>query len=76
MQFAEVRKEMRTEFANVRTEMNSRFAEVQAGFSKVDVKFAEADSKMQKAFRAHTLTMISCLFTFNALMVSLVTWLR
>jgi hypothetical protein len=31
---------------------------------------------MQKAFRAHTLTMISCMFTFNALMVSLVTWLR
>jgi len=76
VQFAEVRKEMRTEFANVRTEMNSRFAEVQAGFSKVDVKFAEADSKMQTAFRAHTLTMVSFLFTVNALMVSLVTWLR
>ena len=75
-EFAAVRSEMRTEFANVRTEMNSRFAEVQAGFSKVDVKFAEADSKMQTAFRAHTLTMVSFLFTVNALMVSLVTWLR
>jgi hypothetical protein len=68
--------EMELEFANFRTEMNSRFAEVQAGFSKVYVKFAEADAKMQKAFRAHTLTLISCMFTFNALMVSLVTWLR
>ena len=68
--------EMELKFANSRTEMNSQFAEVQAGFSKVDVKFAEADAKMQKAFRAHTLTLISCMFTFNALMVSLVTWLR
>jgi hypothetical protein len=68
--------EMELKFANFRTEMNSRFAEVQAGFSKVDVKFAEADAKMRKAFRAHTLTVISCMFTFNALMVSLVTWLR
>ena len=75
-QFADVRTEMRTEFADVRNDMNNRFAEVQLGFAKVDVKFAEADAKMQKAFRAHTLTMISCLFTFNALMVSLVTWLR
>lgn len=76
MQFADVRTDMRTEFPNFRTEMNSRFAEVQAGFSKVDVKFAEAESKMQTAFRAHTLTMVSFLFTVNALMVSLVTWLR
>jgi hypothetical protein len=75
-EFADVRNEMRTEFAGVRTDMNSRFAEVQLSFAKVDVKFAEADAKMQKAFRAHTLTMISCMFTFNALMVSLVTWLR
>ena len=72
VQFADVR----TEFADVRTDMNNRFAEVQLSFAKVDVKFAEADAKMQKAFRAHTLTMISCMFTFNALMVSLVTWLR
>ena len=76
VQFAEVREEMRTEFADVRTDINNRFAEVQLSFAKVDVKFAEADAKMQKAFRAHTLTMISCMFTFNALMVSLVTWLR
>ena len=75
-EFADVRSEMRTEFADVRTDMNNRFAEVQLSFAKVDVKFAEADAKMQKAFRAHTLTMISCMFTFNALMVSLVTWLR
>ena len=75
-EFADVRNEMRTEFADVRTDMNNRFAEVQLSFAKVDVKFAEADAKMQKAFRAHTLTMISCMFTFNALMVSLVTWLR
>jgi hypothetical protein len=75
-EFADVRNEMRTEFADVRTDMNNRFAEVQLSFAKVDVKFAETDAKMQKAFRAHTLTMISCLFTFNALMVSLVTWLR
>ena len=75
-QFAQVREEMRSEFADVRTDMNNRFAEVQLSFAKVDVKFAEADAKMQKAFRAHTLTMISCIFTFNALMVSLVTWLR
>ena len=75
-EFADVRTEMRTEFADVRTDMNNRFAEVQLSFAKVDVKFAEADAKMQKAFRAHTLTMISCIFTFNALMVSLVTWLR
>jgi hypothetical protein len=75
-QFAQVREEMRSEFADVRTDMNNRFAEVQLSFAKVDVKFAEADAKMQKAFRAHTLTMISCMFTFNALMVSLVTWLR
>jgi hypothetical protein len=68
--------EMELEFADVRTDMNNRFAEVQLGFAKVDVKFAEADAKMQKAFRAHTLTVISCMFTFNALMVSLVTWLR
>ena len=75
-EFADVRNEMRTEFADVRNDMNNRFAEVQLSFAKVDVKFAEADAKMQKAFRAHTLTMISCMFTFNALMVSLVTWLR
>ena len=75
-EFADVRNEMRTEFADVRTDMNNRFAEVQLSFAKVDVKFAEADAKMQKTFRAQTLTMISCMFTFNALMVSLVTWLR
>ncbi len=76
MQFADVRNEMRTEFADVRTDMNNRFAEVQLSFAKVDVKFAEADAKMQKAFRTQTLTMVSFLFTANALMVSLVTWLR
>jgi len=75
-EFANVRSEIRTEFADVRTDMNNRFAEVQLSFAKVDVKFAEADAKMQKTFRAQTLTMISCMFTFNALMVSLVTWLR
>ena len=75
-EFADVRSEMRTEFADVRTDINNRFAEVQLSFAKVDVKFAEADAKMQKTFRAQTLTMISCMFTFNALMVSLVTWLR
>jgi hypothetical protein len=68
--------EMELEFANFRTDMNNRFAEVQLSFAKVDVKFAEADAKMQKAFRAQTLTMVSFLFTVNALMVSLVTWLR
>ena len=76
VQFADVRNEMRTEFTDVRTDMNNRFAEVQLSFAKVDVKFAEADAKMQKAFRAQTLTMVSFLFTVNALMVSLVTWLR
>jgi len=75
-EFADVRNEMRTEFADVRTDMNNRFAEVQLSFAKIDVKFAETDAKMQKAFRAQTLTMISSFFTFNALMVSLVTWLR
>ena len=75
-EFADVRNEMRTEFADVRTDMNNRFAEVQLSFAKVDVKFAEADAKMQKTFRAQTLTMVSFLFTVNALMVSLVTWLR
>ena len=75
-EFADVRNEMRTEFADVRTDMNNRFAEVQLSFAKVDVKFAEADAKMQKAFRAQTLTMVSFLFTVNALLVSLVTWLR
>ena len=75
-EFADVRNEMRTEFTDVRTDMNNRFAEVQLSFAKVDVKFAEADAKMQKAFRAQTLTMVSFLFTVNALMVSLVTWLR
>ena len=75
-EFADVRNEMRTQFADARTDMNNRFAEVQLSFAKVDVKFAEADAKMQKAFRAQTLTMVSFLFTVNALMVSLVTWLR
>jgi len=75
-EFADVRAEMRTEFADVRTDMNNRFAEVQLSFAKVDVKFAETDAKMQKAFRTQTLTMVSFLFTVNALMVSLVTWLR
>jgi len=75
-EIADVRTEMRTEFADVRTDMNNRFAEVQLSFAKVDVKFAEADAKMQKAFRTQTLTMVSFLFTVNALMVSLVTWLR
>jgi hypothetical protein len=75
-EFADVRTEMRTEFADVRTDMNNRFAEVQLSFAKVDVKFAETDAKMQKAFRTQTLTMVSFLFTVNALMVSLVTWLR
>jgi hypothetical protein len=75
-EFADVRTEMRTEFADVRTDMNNRFAEVQLSFAKVDVKFAETDAKMQKAFRTQTLTMVSFLFTANALMVSLVTWLR
>jgi hypothetical protein len=68
--------EMELEFANFRNEMNNRFAEVQLSFAKVDVKFAETDAKMQKAFRTQTLTMVSFLFTANALMVSLVTWLR
>ena len=68
--------EMELEFADVRTDMNNRFAEVQLSFAKVDVKFAETDAKMQKAFRTQTLTMVSFLFTVNALMVSLVTWLR
>ena len=76
LEFANFRTEMRTEFADVRTDLNNRFAEVQLSFAKVDVKFAEADAKMQKAFRAQTLTMVSFLFTVNALMVSLVTWLR
>jgi hypothetical protein len=75
-EIADVRTEMRTEFADVRTDMNNRFAEVQLSFAKVDVKFAETDAKMQKAFRTQTLTMVSFLFTVNALMVSLVTWLR
>jgi hypothetical protein len=75
-QFAQVREEMRSEFADVRTDMNNRFAEVQLSFAKVDVKFAETDAKMRKAFRTQTLTMVSFLFTANALMVSLVTWLR
>jgi len=75
-EFVDVRNEMRTEFADVRTDMNNRFAEVQLSFAKVDVKFAETDAKMQKAFRTQTLTMVSFLFTVNALMVSLVTWLR
>jgi hypothetical protein len=75
-EIADVRTEMRTEFADVRTDMNNRFAEVQLSFAKVDVKFAETDAKMQKAFRTQTLTMVSFLFTANALMVSLVTWLR
>ena len=68
--------EIELEFANFRTDTNNRFAEDQLSFAKVDVKFAEADAKMQKAFRAQTLTMVSFLFTVNALMVSLVTWLR
>ena len=76
LEFANFRTEMRTEFADVRTDLNNRFAEVQLSFAKVDVKFAEADAKMQKAFRSQTLTMVSFLFTVNALMVSLVTWLR
>jgi hypothetical protein len=75
-EFADVGTEMRSEFADVRTDMNNRFAEVQLSFAKVDVKFAETDAKMQKAFRTQTLTMVSFLFTANALMVSLVTWLR
>jgi len=75
-EIADVRTEMRTEFADVRTDMNNRFAEVQLSFAKVDVKFAETDAKLQKAFRTQTLTMVSFLFTVNALMVSLVTWLR
>ena len=75
-EFADVRNEMRTEFADVRTDMNNRFAEVQLSFAKVDVKFADTDAKMQKAFRTQTLTMVSSFFTVNALMVSLVTWLR
>ena len=76
VQFAEVRSEFATQFADVRTDMNNRFAEVQLSFAKVDVKFAETDAKMQKAFRTQTLTRVSFLFTVNALMVSLVTWLR
>ena len=75
-QFANFRTEVAVQFADVRTDMNNRFAEVQLSFAKVDVKFAETDAKMQKAFRTQTLTMISSFFTVNALMVSLVTWLR
>ena len=76
LELANFRTEVAVQFADVRTDLNNRFAEVQLSFAKVDVKFAEADAKMQKAFRAQTLTMVSFLLTVNALMVSLVTWLR
>ena len=65
LQFAGVRTEfaeVRTEFADVRTEMRTGFANLRAEFAH--------------SMRVNTLTMISCMFTFNALMVSLVTWLR
>jgi hypothetical protein len=65
--------EMELEFANFRTEVAVQFAELQTemrtGFANVRAEFAHS-------MRVNTLTMISCMFTFNALMVSLVTWLR
>jgi hypothetical protein len=54
--------EMELEFADVRIEIRTGFANLRAEFAH--------------SMRVNTLTMISCMFTFNALMVSLVTWLR
>ena len=61
-EFADVRSEMRTEFADVRSEMRTGFANLRAEFAH--------------SMRVNTMTIIGSMFTFNALMVSLVTWLR
>jgi len=65
--------EMELEFANFRTEVAVQFAELQTemrtGFANVRAEFAHS-------MRINTLTIIGSMFTFNALMVSLVTWLR
>ena len=61
-EFADVRSEMRTEFADVRSEMRTGFANLRAEFAH--------------SMRVNTMTIIGSMFTFNALMVSLFTWLR
>ncbi len=72
--------EMELQFANFRAETALQFAEVRIEFADVRTEmrtgFANLRAEFAHSMRVNTLTVISCMFTFNALMVSLVTWLR
>ena len=80
LEFANFRSEVAVQFANFRTEVAVQFAEVRTEFADVRTEmrtgFANLRAEFAHSMRVNTLTMISCMFTFNALMVSLVTWLR
>ena len=75
-EFADFRNEMRTEFADVRTEMRAGFAHTDLKFNEMKTEFANIRAEFAHSMRINTLTIIGSMFTFNALMVSLVTWLR
>jgi hypothetical protein len=72
--------EMELEFANSRSEVAVQFAEVRTEFADVRTEmrtgFADLRAEFAHSMRINTLTIIGSMFTFNALMVSLVTWLR
>ena len=72
--------EMELEFANFRTEVAVQFAEVRTEFadvrSEMRTGFANLRAEFAHSMRVNTMTIIGSMFTFNALMVSLFTWLR
>ena len=72
--------EMQLEFANFRSEVAARFAEVRTEFadvrSEMRTGFANLRAEFAHSMRVNTMTIIGSMFTFNALMVSLFTWLR
>jgi hypothetical protein len=72
--------EMELEFANFRTEVAVQFAEARTEFadvrSEMRTGFANLRAEFAHSMRINTFTIIGSMFTFNALMVSLFTWLR
>ncbi len=72
--------EMELEFANFRTEVAVQFADVRTEFadvrSEMRIGFANLRAEFAHSMRVNTMTIIGSMFTFNALMVSLFTWLR
>ena len=69
LEFANFRSEVAVQFAEVRTEFADVRSEMRTGFANLRAEFAHS-------MRVNTMTIIGSMFTFNALMVSLFTWLR